>query len=65
MTGFLGSLTTFSTFGVKTYNLANQGNFRAALQNLTLSVLLGLLAVWLGHSLAIWVSKSCERPGHE
>ena len=51
-TGFLGSLTTFSTFGQETIELLRGGDMRLALLNVALNVVLGLLAVLAGGSLA-------------
>jgi CrcB protein len=53
--GFLGSFTTFSTFGLETFALLRDGDFVAAALNVAASVLLGLGAVWLGHGLAGFV----------
>tara|TARA_R110000850_G_scaffold29258_1_gene80868 strand:+ start:1267 stop:1644 length:378 start_codon:yes stop_codon:yes gene_type:complete len=47
-TGFLGSFTTFSTFGWNTLELLRTGQAGLALINVGASVLLGLLAVWAG-----------------
>jgi len=54
--GLLGGFTTFSTFGNETYNLARSGEMSSALVNIGLNVILGLLAVWVGHMVAylIW-----------
>jgi CrcB protein len=46
--GILGGFTTFSTFGLETFNLANEGQWRLALLNIALSCGLGLAGVWLG-----------------
>ncbi len=49
--GFLGALTTFSTFGVETYVRLVQGQWNLAAANVVGNLLLGLCAVWLGHCL--------------
>lgn len=49
--GLLGSFTTFSTFGAETFELLRQGHTTAALGNVALNVLAGLVAVWAGHGL--------------
>jgi len=50
--GLLGGYTTFSSFSYETFSLIRDGEwFRAALNSVG-SVLLGLLAVWLGVRLA-------------
>jgi len=46
--GFLGALTTFSTFMVEVINLLSTGKITLALVYLTISVILGLFAAWLG-----------------
>lgn len=52
MVGVLGGYTTFSSFGLQTYNLFLGGDwFRSGL-NAVLSLVLCLLAVWLGHVVA-------------
>jgi fluoride exporter len=48
MTGVLGGYTTFSSFSLETYTLMRDGRFDAAILYASLSVLLGLAAVWLG-----------------
>ena len=50
--GVLGGFTTFSTFGLESFLLANDGQVRFAAFNLVLSNGLGLTAVWLGYRLA-------------
>ena len=50
--GILGGFTTFSAFGLETFNLANDGQVRLALANVVLSCGLGLVAVWAGYGLA-------------
>lgn len=46
--GFLGSLTTFSTFSLETVVLWQQGTGMTALVNAAGSVMLGIGCVWLG-----------------
>lgn len=46
--GFLGSLTTFSTFGHETLEILRSGGIRLALANVAANVVLGLAAVFLG-----------------
>ncbi len=53
MTGVLGGYTTFSSFSLQTLNLANDGEWLQAGGNIVGSVVLCLLAVWLGHMLAL------------
>ena len=46
--GFLGSLTTFSTFALDNFNLVNQRNFYFLFLNLILTNVVGLVMVFLG-----------------
>lgn len=46
--GFLGGLTTFSSFGNETMLLLKTGLVMQAMLNVVLNTLGGLLAVWLG-----------------
>ena len=48
MIGVLGGFTTFSAFSFQTLNLLNDGQWARASANVCLSVVLCLLAVWLG-----------------
>ncbi len=49
--GFLGSFTTFSTFGYETMSLAQGAEYGRALANIGAHVVVGLLAVWGGNAL--------------
>jgi CrcB protein len=46
--GFLGAYTTFSTFSLETMRLIENGSFALALLNIFGSVLVSLLAVYIG-----------------
>lgn len=50
--GFLGGFTTFSSFGLQTFTLLQDGQFGLAALNLTASNVVGMLLVWAGYTLA-------------
>ena len=57
MIGFLGGFTTFSSFGLQTISLLNDGEWRYATLNIVLSVALCLAAVWIGQIIAAQVVR--------
>lgn len=55
--GVLGGFTTFSSFGNDTINLLRDGETVNALANIGANVIVGLLLVWLGRTVAYWIWK--------
>ena len=52
MLGICGGYTTFSSFSLQTLSLAQDGEWAKAGANAVLSMVLCLVAVWLGYGLA-------------
>lgn len=52
LVGLLGGFTTFSSFGMETFALFNDGQTWRGLLNTGASVVLGLFAVWMGYRFA-------------
>lgn len=50
-TGVAGGFTTFSTFGLETFELFRRGETLVAVSYIAASVIIGLLVVWLGFSI--------------
>jgi CrcB protein len=46
--GIMGGFTTFSAFGLETFYLLRRGELLAAGSNVVLSVVVGLIALWIG-----------------
>lgn len=46
--GFVGGLTTFSSFSYETFRLLEDADIMMALYNIALNLILGFLATWLG-----------------
>jgi len=55
--GVLGGFTTFSAFGNETLNLARDSQMMSALANVSVNVILGLFAVWLGRTVSYLIWK--------
>ena len=55
--GICGGYTTFSSFSLQTLRLAQEGEWLHAGANVGLSLLLCLLAVWLGHALGHVINR--------
>ena len=51
--GLLGGFTTFSTFGLDTFVLARTQSLAAALGNVAIQMLGGLMAVWIGYEVGM------------
>ena len=57
MVGLCGGFTTFSAFSLQTLDLIRQGEMLRASGNIVLSLVLCLLAVWLGHLAAASLNR--------
>jgi CrcB protein len=58
MIGVLGGFTTFSSFSLQTLELLHDGQWGRAGLNAVLSVLLCLIGVWLGHTIAMMLNST-------
>jgi len=50
--GIMGGLTTFSGLGLETFRYLNDKSYGLALQYVILSIILGILLIWLGQRIA-------------
>lgn len=57
MVGLCGGFTTFSSFSLQTLSLLRDGEILYAGANIAASVLLCMLAVWLGHMAAAQLNQ--------
>lgn len=55
--GICGGYTTFSSFSLQTLDLMREGEWLHAGANVVLSVVLCMVAVWLGYALALTLNK--------
>lgn len=58
MIGICGGYTTFSSFSLQTLNLARDGEWLRAGANSVLSLVACLVAVWLGHVIAMSINRA-------
>ena len=58
MAGLCGGYTTFSAFSLQTFQLASEGRVLEAGMNSVLSVILCLMAVWLGYACACLLART-------
>ena len=52
--GILGGFTTFSAFGVESFQLIESGKFMTALIYMSASVIFGILGIWLSQLIVSW-----------
>jgi|TARA_B100000809_G_scaffold248690_1_gene279047 CrcB protein len=50
----MGGFTTFSAFGVESFQLIGSGEFMTALIYMSASVIFGMLGIWLSQLIVSW-----------
>jgi len=56
--GLLGAFTTFSTFSLETMHLLDRGRWGEALAYIAASVIVGLIAAYLGSACGRWLAPA-------
>lgn len=56
-TGFVGGFTTFSAFGLETFQLLRRSEILVAGSYVSLSVAVGLLALWFGFTMILFATR--------
>jgi fluoride exporter len=54
-TGLIGAFTTFSTWAFESHRLGEEGELRLGAVNFVVSLVLGILAVWAGRQVGMWL----------
>jgi fluoride exporter len=54
-TGLIGAFTTFSTWAFESHRLGEDGELRLGAVNFLVSLVLGILAVWAGGRVGMWL----------
>jgi CrcB protein len=61
LTGFLGSLTTFSTFILEFVRLSEESTRRLVATHLSAHLLVGAAGLWVGYRTAQWAADTLNR----
>jgi len=55
--GFLGGFTTFSSFGLETYNLLKQTSYKFGILNIFLNNFFGVILVYIGYLISNLIKR--------